>query len=470
MGEDAPVTHAPLDPAPEVAAAWLAEASRYVVGFLERVADLPASDTAELKDFLDDPLLRRMPPEAGRPLAELLEVVDHAASKGLHTAGPGYLAFIPGSGLVSAAIADLVSDVLNRYTGMAFPAPGLVALEADVLRWMIELFGLPEGAAGILTTGGSLATFSALVTARSAYLPEDFLSGAVYVSAHVHQSTAKALRLAGFPERAVRVVPVDDDLRMDVNALRAAVAADREAGFTPFCIVGNAGTTDSGSIDPLPELAAVAKQEGLWFHVDAAYGGFFQLTERGRQRLRGIELADSVVLDPHKALFLPFGTGALLVRDGEQLRRAHSGDAGHYLQDLGDVDLPNFGDYSPELTRDFRGLRVWLPLHLHGVAAFRDALDEKLDLAQLVHQRLADDPHLAVPWTPDLSTVVFRCRGDEDEATAALLARVNAEGRVRLSSTLIAGRQFVRVSVLNHRTDRARIDEAIDAILRHAVR
>ncbi len=474
IGKNGGVRGAPLEPDPELAGAWLAEASRFVVEFLERLPDLPASDTTQIAPFLADADLRMPPPEHGRALGELLEVVDRATTKGLNTASPGYLAFIPGSGLVSAAIADLVGDVLNRYTGLAFPAPGFVALEADVLRWMADLFGLPAEAAGILTTGGSLATFSAVLAAKAALLPENFLHGTIYLTAHTHQAVAKAMRLAGFPGRAVRVVPVDADLRIDLAALRDMVMADRAAGSAPFCVVGNAGSTDTGTVDDLPALADLAREEGLWFHVDAAYGGFFQLTERGRRRLVGVERADSLVLDPHKGLFLPFGTGALLVRDGDQLKRAHSGGAGHYLQDIGELDLPNFGDYSPELTRDSRGLRVWLPLHLHGLAVFRAALDDKLDLAQIVHAALAADEHLEVPWSPDLSTVVFRCRDDRrtaaelDIATMKLMDRVNAERRVRLSSTRIGERQFVRVSVLNHRTDSARIAEAIAAIRGHA--
>lgn len=261
---------------------------------------------------------------------------------------------------------------------------------------------------------------------------------------------------------------------MDVAALDAAVSADRSAGLTPFCVVASAGTTNTGAVDPLSAVADLAAEHGLWLHVDAAYGGFFQLTARGRERLAGIDRADSITLDPHKSLFLPFGTGCLLVRDGQALRRAHSGDAASYLQDIDDVGLPDFADYGPELTRDFRGLRMWLPLQLHGVAAFRDTLDEKLDLAEHAFALLAADPGLEVLGAPDLSTFAFACRvrgGDTDAADAAtadLLARVNAEGRILMSSTRLRGRFAIRVSVLNHRTDRARIDEGLEAIRRHA--
>jgi aromatic-L-amino-acid decarboxylase len=289
----------------------------------------------------------------------------------------------------------------------------------------------------------------------------------MYVTDQVHQAVTKSARIAGLPARAVRTVPVDADLRMNVAALRSMVDRDRADGHRPFCVVASAGTTNTGTIDPLPAIADVAADEALWLHVDAAYGGFFQLTDRGRERLRGIERADSLVLDAHKALFLPFGTGCLLVRDAELLRQAHSGDEAHYLQDIGDSGLPNFNEYGPELSRDYRGLRMWLPLHLHGVAAFRAALDEKLDLAETAYEELIADPHLSVLQRPDLSTVAFECHAG-DEATAEVLRRVNAEQRVLLSSTRIDGRYVGRISVLNHRTDAARVAEAVDAIRRHA--
>ena len=455
-----------LDPDP---AEWRALATSvvdYLTGVLRDLPDAPASSFDGVDAVVGDPEIRRPPPETGRPFAELLQVLDRAAGVGLNPSTPGYLAFIPGSGLVSAALAGLIGDVLNRYTGLAFPAPALVALEADLLRWLAGLFDLPTTAGGLFTSGGSLATFSALVAARFDRLPPDFLNGTLYVTDQAHLSVIKAARLAGFPAVAVRVVPDDGAQHMDVAALRALVEGDRRAGRAPFCVVANAGTTNTGAIDPLGAVAELCAREGLWLHVDGAYGAAFQLTERGRARLRGIEHADSITLDPHKGLFLPFGTGCLLVRDPATLRAAHSGDDAHYLQDIDAADLPDFADLGPELTRPFRGLPLWLPLHLHGVAAFRDALDEKLDLAQWTYTALLEEPALHVYGAPALTTVAFRCA--DDDATAELLRRVNAEQRVRLSSTRIDGRFVGRVTVLSHRTDRARVEEAVAAIRRHA--
>jgi aromatic-L-amino-acid decarboxylase len=242
------------------------------------------------------------------------------------------------------------------------------------------------------------------------------------------------------------------------------VKEDRDAGRRPFLVVPSAGTTNTGAVDPLAETAAVAEEEGLWTHVDAAYGGFFQLTERGRDRFRGIERADSITLDPHKAMFLPYGTGALLVRDGTLLRDAHAAE-GDYLQDLGsEEEIPNFTEYSPELSRPFRGLSMWLPLQLHGVDAFRAALDEKLDLARFVHRELRAMPELEVPWEPELSVVAFRLAGGDDRRNAALLDRINGSRRVFLSSTRIGGRHWIRVCIVSHRTHRDRVEEAVDII------
>jgi aromatic-L-amino-acid decarboxylase len=460
------VDNRPLEPVGADLRALLDGVTDWVVGYVDGLRERPVSDFTDVPALLARPDLRRPPGAAGRPLAELLSTVDLAVSKGLNPSHPGHMGFIPGSGVVSAAIADLIADVLNQYTGLAFPAPGMVALETTVMRWQADLFGLPDTAAGILTTGGSLATLSAVVTARETLLPDDFRGGTLYVTSETHQCVAKAARLAGFRSDAVRVVPVGADLRMDPDALRAAVAADRAAGRRPFLLVANAGSTNTGIVDPLATLADLAADEGLWLHVDAAYGGFFQLTDRGRERLRGIERADSLVLDPHKSLFLPFGTGSLLVRDGDLLRRAHSGaDDGHYLQDIRDVSLPDFAAYGPELTRDNRGLRMWLPLHLHGVDAFRAALDEKLDLAEHVYAELSADPLLDVPLVPTLSTVAFRLRSGD---TADLMRRVNAEAEVFLSSTRIGDHHIGRVCVLNHRSDRDRVDRAVSAIRRHA--
>jgi aromatic-L-amino-acid decarboxylase len=333
-----------------------------------------------------------------------------------------------------------------------------------VLRWLCDLFRMPRQSQGVLTPGGSMANLSALVTARTAKLGERFLDGTLYVSQEVHHSVAKSARFAGFPADAVRVVGTDDALRMRPDLLRTAVREDRAAGRRPFLVVGTAGTINTGAVDPLSDIADVAADEDLWFHVDGAYGGFFQLTGRGRAALDGIERADTITLDPHKGLFLPYGTGCLLARDATALRAAHE-EGADYLPPVSQDDaLPDFSSFSPELTRDYRGLRLWLPLHLHGVDAFVQALDEKLDLAGRAYQRLTEVPELDVPWKPQLSMVTFRPRGASDLETADLLRRINASNRVWLSSGVVRGQTFLRMCILSHRSRPGRIDEALEII------
>jgi aromatic-L-amino-acid decarboxylase len=401
------------------------------------------------------------PPETPSDLASLLQTIENAASKGFDPANPGFVAYIPGGGLYASALADFIACVINRYTGLSRPAPALVQLEASVLRWLCDLFGLGRESQGILTPGGSMSNLSAIVTARTAMLGEHFLEGTLYVSDEVHHSIAKAAHIAGLPGDALRVIPTDDSLHMDIDALSEAIVEDRRRRRKPFMVVASAGTINTGAIDPLESIAELAHAAGLWFHVDAAYGGFFQLTQRGRKRLSGIDEADSITLDPHKGLFLPYGTGCLLVRDRDELRRAHDAQAQYLPPPSNDPGLPDFSAYSPELTRDFRGLRLWLPLHLHGVATFEQALDEKLDLAAFLYEELVSTPGLTVPWRPELSLVAFR-PAQSDART--LLEQVNSSGRLWISSADFRGHTHLRICILSHRTRWDRIREAVQLI------
>ena len=452
----------PFDPSLEDMRAMGAEAVELAARFVDERYDAPGADYTDLEPLLDS--LAGPPPAQGLPLPGLLKTIKAAAGKGFDPANPGFVAYIPGGGLYASAVADFLACVLNRYTGISQPAPAFVQMEAAVLRWLCECFGLPESSQGVLTPGGSMSNLSAIVTARHDKLGERFLEGTIYVSEEVHHSVTKSARIAGLPAGSVRVVGTDENLRMDLDALRVAIDADRAAGAKPFLVVASAGTINTGAVDPLDDLADLAQQENLWLHIDGAYGGFFQLTERGKQKLRGIDRADSITLDPHKGLFLPYGTGCLLVRQGAALRAAHQFEA-HYLpRPSGDPGLPDFSAYSPELTRDFRGLRLWLPLHLHGVDAFVQALDEKLDLAAYVHDELTALDLLEVPWPPELSLVAFRPRDGDDDDAEALLQRINAQGRVWLSSAPIRGRTFARICILSHRSRPERMRECVEII------
>jgi aromatic-L-amino-acid decarboxylase len=328
-------------------------------------------------------LLPDQPSRGGEDPATLLETVfRELVPRSYNTASPGHFGWIPAGGLFPAAVADLVAGAVNRYTGMYQAAPALVQLEADVLRWFCDWFEYPAGARGVFTTGGSMATFGGVVCARDALLSGDLGRAVVYTSADAHLSVAKAIRLAGLPARSLRRVKVDDRRRMRAEELSALVHQDRAAGLLPFMVIATAGTTSTGAVDPLHAIADIAAGEDLWLHVDAAYGGFFRLCPELRYLLDGLSRADSLTVDPHKSLFLPYGTGALLVREGEWLRRANA-ETDSYLPAPPEPDTRyDPSQYGPSLSRDYPGLRVWLTVQAYGVDRRTAALREKYTRAR----------------------------------------------------------------------------------------
>ncbi|MDQ6892070.1 MAG: aminotransferase class I/II-fold pyridoxal phosphate-dependent enzyme [Acidobacteriota bacterium] len=436
---------------------------------LRYLASLPSQPSADNRDPAGlARSLREEMPESGEPADGLLDLLfDTVIPRGFNTAGPGYLAYIPGGGLPHAAVADLIADATNRYVGVFAAAPGLAQIEANVVKWFCSIVGYPESAGGILTTGGSLSNFSALLAARRDRLPENFLKGTIYVSDQTHHSIQKAAMLAGFPEANVREIPSDGEFRVSIDALEERIAKDRAAGWTPFFLVGNAGTTNTGAVDDLEALAEIAARERLWLHADAAYGGFFALTERGRGRFAGIERADSIVLDPHKSLFLPYGTGSLLVRDPETLKRAHALSAEYLPPMQEDADLTDYNLMSPELSRDWRGLRVWLPFRMHGAGVFRTNLDEKLDLAEWAGRELETISGVEILARPQLSTLAFRLarpgwsEAETNARNEELLDLINSRKRVYLTATKLRGRFAIRICVLSFRTHLDRMEEGL---------
>jgi aromatic-L-amino-acid decarboxylase len=452
----------PLEPdAPEMHR-LVGEAMRRIVAHIESLPAQPAMNVEGATEFartLVEPL-----PTHGQSYEELLDFLfDEAIPRSFTAAGPGYLAYVPGGGLFHSAVADLIADAVNRYVGVCAAAPALVQLEANVVRWFCEIVGLPRGSGGVLTSGGSLANFTSIVAARKALLPDDFLRGTLYCSSHIHHSFQKAANLAGFPYANVRELPVDAQFRIRIDALEEAIARDREAGWTPFLVAGSAGTTATGAVDDLEALAGVAREQKLWFHVDGAYGALFMLTERGRRALRGIEKADSLILDPHKTLFLPFGTGAVLVRDARTLQRAHSLHA-DYLPEMQEEDeLVDFCEISPELSRDFRGLRVWLPLKMFGIEPFREQLDEKLDLIEYAAAELRRIDGIEIVAPPQLTILAFRVPGD-DAKNRALMDAINARKRVMLTGATVNGHFVIRVAIVSHRTHRDRVEMMLEDV------
>lgn len=456
LGE--PLSRSPLEPDRQERLAIGEEAVRYLDRFLAGRDAAPATTGVPAAEVLD--ALRSAPAEHPGDFAELLDAVDTVAGNGIDTAAGSHLSYIPNGGIYSAAVGEFLAAGINRYTGGVHGAPAAVALEQGVIDWLLSLFAMPAGGGGVLLSGGSMANFTALVTARERF-GDDFSRGVVYTSVRAHHSVRKAARLAGILE--VREVATDSALRLDLDALEGTIESDLAAGLRPLAIVASAGTTDTGTIDPLRALAELSGRHGAWLHVDGAYGGFFRLTDRGARRLAGIELADSITLDAHKSLFLPYGVGCLVVRDAAALADAHQ-DRGSYMQDVPELTgLPSYFALSAELTRPFRGLPVWLALHLHGVAAFRAELDRMLDLAEHAQRRIGEIDRVVAVTEPDLSVVALRStRGDAD--SRSLFDLVNEQAGVHISSTTIDGRFVLRLAMLNPRTTIGHVDAALDVI------
>ena len=459
----------PLDPGAEERALLRDKVVAYADAFMQDIDGRPAFVVSGGEDSVlyDSPIS-----EGPTDPDEVLDLLDRGVIRsGVNVGSGGHLAYIPGSNLYASALADYLAGVTNRYSGLYFASPGAVRMERVLLRWIADLLGYPAASAGDLTSGGSIANLVGIVTAREAHGLEakDFGRAVVYLSEQTHHAIDKALRVAGLKESVKRFIPLDGRHRMRPEALEKAVEGDAKVGLYPWLIAATAGTTDTGAVDPLANLADIARRRGLWLHVDGAYGAPFALTEHGKSILRGIERSDSVVLDPHKGLFLPFGSGAVLVREGRHLLDAHYYDA-IYLQDkeaLASSDEVSPADLSPELSRHFRALRLWLPLKLAGVAPFRAALEEKLLLARHFHERMRLEDGFEVGPLPDLSIVTFRYlprRGDPDAFNRHLINAVQRDGRVFLSSTKIDGRFTLRMAILSLRTHLETIELAIEVL------
>lgn len=450
----------PLEPGSDDLRRMIDDAARRVVAHIESLPRQPTRNVDDATDFarsVIEPL-----PKRGEPFDKLLDFLfEEAIPRSFNTPHPGYLAYIPGGGIVHSAIADFIATAVNRYVGVFAAAPVLAQLEANVTRWFCEIVGYGKGSGGLLTPGGSVSNLIALITARKTQLGDDFARGTLYAGNQIHHSFQKAASLAGFPLANVREIDSDEMFRVRVDAMEEAIARDRAQGFKPFLIAGSAGTVGTGAVDDLAALADLADRENMWFHVDGAYGAFFVLTDRGRAAMRGIDRADSVVLDPHKTLFHPYGTGALVVRRLEDLRATHSMHASYLPQFQQEEELIDFAEISPELSRDFRGLRVWLPLKMFGIEPFRELLDEKLDLAQWATAELRNVDGIEIVAEPQLSIVAFRHTRIDNRR---LLDAINRRRRVMMTGTTIGTEFVIRICVVSHRTHMDRMRMAIDDI------
>ncbi|HEX5197819.1 MAG TPA: aminotransferase class V-fold PLP-dependent enzyme [Gaiellales bacterium] len=412
------------------------------------------------------------PPEQPANFDEILDDLERDVLPYVaRLAHPGYLAYIPGEGTWPGALGDLISSALNIDACWWLGASGPAALELAVLDWFRQWVGYPAEAGGALVSGGSAANLTALACAREALMGEMDARAVLYMSDQAHSSLARAARVLGFGPDQVRVILSDHVGRMRPDALEGAIGADLAAGRRPLLVVANAGSTAVGAIDPFTELSRICREHDAWLHVDGAYGAFGCLTERGRAALAGMELADSITLDPHKWLYQPVEVGALLVRDGDRLRRSFEIHPS-YLKGTEAVDREvNFSDLGVQLTRSCRALKLWISLRYFGVDAFRQAIDRCIDLALHAQRRVERSPELELMSPASLGVVALRRHpaGVDDERVLErintdLVQQIEAGGEVFVSSGQVRGRHTLRLCVLNHSTTASEVDRAIDLL------
>ncbi len=444
------------------------EAVRVVVDRVEGLADDVAWRGASRAEL--EALLREPAPEEGRPAREVL---DRAVREILPVAArvdhPRFFAFVPSAPTWPGVVADFLAAGFNTFQGTWLGSGGPSEVELVVTDWIRTWIGYPEGAGGLFTSGGSAASLDALVAAREAAgAPE---RPAVYMSDQSHSALERAARIVGVRPEGVRKVASDERFRIEVDDLARRVREDRADGWAPVAVCANAGTTNTGSVDPLRELADFCAEEGIWLHVDGAYGGFGVLAERGRALMEGIERADSVTLDAHKWLFQPFEVGCLMVRDVRTLERAFNVHP-EYLQDtdLGEEHV-NFGDRGLQLSRSFRALKVWMSIQTFGTSAFRRAVAHAIELADRAEARVKASPVLELLSPASLGIVCFRFRPGpavEDAKLEALNERIQGRviesGTAMMSSTRLKGRYALRLCILSHRTTWRDVEETLAAV------
>ena len=446
-----------LEMSPEQMMASALRAAELVIERVQNLPDKPAWRGGSRSEL--EAIMREEPPEEGRPSHE---VIERAAHEILPIAGrvdhPRFFAFVPSSPTWPGVLADFMAAGHNIFQGTWLGASGPSMLEVVVIDWFRSWIGYPETAGGLFTSGGSAASLDGFVAAREAAGAP--MQPSVYMSDQSHTALIRAATIVGVRPESVRMVPTDEHFRLDMNELRGMILEDRESGLTPIAICGNAGATNTGAIDPLDEIADYCESEEIWFHVDAAYGGFAILTDRGAELLKGLERADSIAMDAHKWLFQPFECGCLMVKDIRKLEGAFSVQP-EYLQDTRwGRDHPNFGDRGLQLSRSFRALKVWMSVQTFGMAAFRRSIGQGIELAERAEAYIRESDVLQIANPASLGVVCFRVNprttelNDEqlEEINEAVQARVIEEAVAMMSSTRLRGLYSLRLCILNHTT------------------
>jgi aromatic-L-amino-acid decarboxylase len=433
---------------------------------------LPPIDRDAMRAILTEPL-----PEEGRPLEDLFqEFRDVVVPNSTNVAHPRFLPYVLPSPNGISAFADALASTLNQNCNLWTLSPAANAIEQRVISWFHELFRFPQGSGGIITSGGSMANLTALAIARDTVLGQsartEGLQGResplrLYVSEQVHNSVDKAAVILGLGLNHVRHIPCDAQFRMRLDLLKEAVLHDRRERLSPFCVVGSAGTVTTGAIDPLDALADFCGEEGLWLHIDGAYGALAILSDRMQAQLLPAGRAHSLSLDPHKLLFAPLEAGCVLVRNAQDMRSTYS-FVPSYLSMVADAEFLNYAEYGPQLSRSFKALKVWWSLRAYGRRAYAKAIDSLYDLASYMGERTRAEPDLELMAPVTLNAVCVRCRHLTDSQNERVLARLLAEDVAFLGRAEVKGKFCLRACFMNLRTTREDVDQILDETIRFA--
>lgn len=443
-----------------------------LVDRFEKLGGLPPAVTGS-REALEELFREPLPEQGSDPAAVVDWAVEHAFGNAMRVDHPRFFAFVPSPGNFVSVMADALASGFNPFVGTWLAGSGPAQVELVTVDWLRQICGLPETAGGLMVSGGSMANLTALAAARHARLGEDISGARVYFSDQTHSSVERALRTLGFGSAQLRKLPCDEAYRLPLPLLSEAVAADRAAGLRPFCVVANAGTTNTGAVDPFAELAQFCRDRGLWLHADGAYGAAAMICEEGRAAMRGLECADSLSLDPHKWLFQPFEIGCALVRDRQLLKDAFR-VMPDYLRDAHRLEEVHFCDYGVELTRSFRALKLWMSLKVFGAAAFREAVTRGFRLAGLAEGKLRQAGCWEIMSPAQMAIVAFRYRTpgrtpeELEKINRRVVGKMISDGYAMLSSTVLRGQTALRLCTINPRTSDDEIAETVRRLERAA--
>jgi len=415
---------------------------------------------ASRKDM--DAVFLQEAPEKSTPANEVLDfVMKNVIPNSTVISHPKSYSFVPGPSNYISTLADTLATGFNIFSGGWAASPAAAELEIVTMNWLLKIFNFPvKQGGGIFTSGGSMANLTALVTARRIKCGDDFSKAIIYMSDQAHSSNIKAIRVLGFKKSQIRILPTDLDFKISINKLKNAIAKDRLEGLQPFCFIASAGTTNTGTVDPLCDIADICEEENLWFHVDGAYGGAAILSEKGKKSLKGIERADSLTVDPHKWFYQPYEIGCLLVKNAEWLSATFS-EKPEYLRDIeGNESEINFYDYGIQLTRRFRALKFYMSIKTYGLNTFKEAVTYNINLAERTEKMLRKSKKWEIISPATLAVINFRynpiglnlSEKELDDLNQEISKRIVASREALLVTTILNGQVVLRMCLINPKT------------------